>query len=171
MNMLFTIFAFVFFGTLLVFDNNVLVSSISLSSENEVSLIAFSEAQSVIEEAKLKAFDENTVAGAVTDSTSFSVTMGREAGETFPYPVDTVSSALFKSSMNFDDIDDYNGYTRVVKTSSEGKGDTVITTVSYVKITNPDSAVSGKMYQKKMTVTVKSPYIPRSYSFSYVFAY
>ena len=171
MNMIFTIFAFVFLGTLLLFNNNVIVNSLALASENEVSIIAFSEAQSVIDEAKMKAFDENTISVVVPDSTSFSATLGRE-GETFPSPLDTSSSTGYRSSVNFDDVDDYTGYTRLVKTSSSiGKGDTVSADVRYVAAANPDSVVSGKTYFKKMTVTVKSPYLNQPYSISYVFTY
>jgi len=171
MNMIFTIFAFVFLGTLLVFNNNVIVNSLTLASENEVSIIAFGEAQSVIDEAKTKAFDENTISVVVPDSTSFSATLGRES-ETFPSPCDTLSSTGYRSSVNFDDVDDYNGYKRLVKASSSvGKPDTVSAVVSYVVVANPDNVASGKTYAKKMTVMVKSPYLNQSYSIAYVFTY
>ena len=58
-NLLFTIFSFVLFGTLLVSDNNLVTSAIQLSSETEVSQAAFALAQSVIDEAKTKAFDRS----------------------------------------------------------------------------------------------------------------
>ena len=171
MNMIFTIFAFVFFGTLLVFNSNLIVNSLTLASENEVSLIAISEAQSVIDEAKEKSFDENTLSVEAPDSQAFSGTLGREGGETFPFPLDTLSSTGFRSSVNFDDVDDYNGYKRLVKASSGGGGDTVSVAVQYVSVSNPNTPAVGRTYAKKMLVTVKSPFLNQAYNLSYLFTY
>ena len=168
-NLLFSIFSFVLFGTLLLSDNNIVTNSIQLSAETEVSNAAFGLAQSVIDEAKTKAFDESTVAGEVTDSTFMSSTLGPEGGESISMP-DTLSASGYRSASTYNDVDDYNGYQRLIRLSSQ-KGDTVRVKVDYTNITSPDAVLSGKNYCKKMTVTVSSQFLPRSYSFSYVFSY
>ncbi|HEY6190984.1 MAG TPA: hypothetical protein VI215_01520 [Bacteroidota bacterium] len=168
-NLLFSILSFVLFGTLLVSDNNLVTSAIQLSSETEVSQAAFALAQSVIDEAKTKAFDQNTVAGEVADSSFMSATLGPNGGESIGFP-DTLAASGYKSSSIYNDVDDYNGYWRLVRTSSR-KGDTVRVAVNYANVGNPDASLPGRNYAKKMTVTVSSPFVSRSYSFSYVFSY
>ncbi len=176
-NLLFTIFAFVFFGTLLVFDNNLIIANQSLSSENEMSVVAFSAAQSIINEAKAKAFDQR-VALSPTDlpDSSFMTpgdSLGPEVGEVIPLP-DTLASSGFGSTTRFNDVDDYNGYRRLVRTS-QTHADTlyVSVVVQYVTYSNPDVPVGGpgRSYLKRMTATVSTDYIPRSYSFSHIFSY
>ena len=98
-----------------------------------------------------------------------SSTLGPESGESISFP-DTIGAAGYKSATTYNDVDDYNGYWRVVRTSSP-KGDTVRVAVNYTNVTNPDTPLGGKNYAKKMTVTVSSPFLSRSYSFSYVFSY
>jgi hypothetical protein len=168
-NLLFAILSFVLFGTLLVSDNNLITSAIQLSSETEVSQAAFALAQSVIDEAKTKAFDQSTVSSEVADSSSLSPTLGPDGGESISLP-DTLGPAGYQSATTFNDVDDYNGYWRVVRSSS-WQGDTVRVAVNYANASNPDVPLSGKNYCKRMVVTVSSPFISRSYSFTYVFSY
>ena len=177
MNMIFTIFAFILFGALVLFHKNLVVNSVTLAAQNEMSLAAIAAGQSVIDEAKTKAFDNNTRGGvSVSDSSGLSSTMGpdstSEYGGSVP-SLDTLSLAGFKSSTNFDDVDDYNGYTRLVKLSPSG-GDvaSLSVRVEYVESANPDLTVaSGKSYCKRMTVTIANKYLPGNYALSYVFTY
>ncbi len=176
-NLLFTIFAFVFFGTLLVFDNNLIIANQGLSAENEMSVVAFSAAQSIINEAKTKAFDQKVALSPtdVPDSTYMTPgdSLGPESAEFVPSP-DTLTAAGFASAMRFNDVDDYNGYRRLA-TTSQTRADTLhlSVVVQYVTFANPDVPVAGaaRSYLKRMTVSVSSAYIPRSYSFSHIFSY
>ncbi len=176
-NLLFTIFAFVFFGTLLVFDNNLIIANQTLSAENDMSVVAFSAAQSIINEAKSKAFDQR-VALSPSDlpDSSFMTpgdSLGPDSGEFVPSP-DTLTSTGFGSTIRFNDVDDYNAYHRLVRTS-QARPDTfyVSVAVQYVSYAAPDLPLTGsaRSYLKKMTVTLSTPYIPRPYTFSYIFSY
>ncbi|MBI1804522.1 MAG: hypothetical protein HY033_12430 [Ignavibacteriae bacterium] len=171
--MIFTIFAFVLFGALVLSNKNIMENSTTLAAENEVSLAALASAQSIVEEAKTKAFDQNTVGGVeVSDSSGLSSSIGLDAGEIAPPSPDTVTATGFESSTNFNDIDDYNGYKRLVKMSN-GKDDKLIdsVTVKYVKFSNPEDTSGTRTYLKKMTITVTTKYIPRPYTFTYIFSY
>jgi len=173
MNMLSTILAFVLFGALVLSNRTMMENNTSLAAENEVSLAALASAQSIIEEAKTKAFDQNTLGNAeVADSNGLSTRMGPDASEVRPPSPDTLTTNGFKSSTNFNDIDDYDGYKRLVRMSS-GKDDVLLNSVSvdYVRFSNPQDISAVTTYCKKMTITVTTKYVPRPYTFIYVFAY
>src|SRR5260221_12940463 len=171
LNILLTIFSFVLFGTLLVSDNNVITNNVQLVTENQYAIAAFAVAQSVIDEAGTKAFDEHTVGGAeVADSSSLSSLLAPESGE-LPPSTDVSGSTGYWSTTHFDDIDDYNGYRRTVPIAARLEGDTLSVEVHYVSVANPESALTHTSYCKKMTVTVRSPYLSRSYKFSHLFSY
>lgn len=173
MNMIFTIFAFVLFGALVLSNRNMMENSTTLASENEVALVALASAQSIIEEAKAKAFDQNTVGGVeVPDSAGLSTTLGRDGSEVATPSPDTLSATGFKSSTNFNDVDDYDGYKRLEQMSN-GRDDKLYDSVSvkYVRFSSPEDTSATKTYLKKMTITVTTKYIPRPYTFTYLFSY
>ncbi len=170
MNLILTICAFVLLGSLLLTDNNIVTNSVQLSAENEVSAEAIGLAQSLVDEAKTKAFDQNTAGGVeVPDSSGMSAYLGPDGGETIFMP-DTLGPNGYGSLQKFNDVDDYNGYWRIIRNSSL-QGDTVRAAVTYTSPASPDVPAAGKNYCKKLTVTFTSPLISRSYSLSYIFAY
>src|ERR1041385_487752 len=171
LNILLTIFSFVLFGTLLVSDNNVITNNVQLVTENQYAIAAFAVAQSVIDEAGTKAFDEHTVGGIeVPDSGSMSAVLAPESAE-IPPTMDVTGASGYWSGVHFDDVDDYNGYRRAVPLAAHLQGDTVSVVVQYVSVADPESALAHPSYCKKMTVTVRSPYLSRPYKFSHVFTY
>jgi hypothetical protein len=122
--------------------------------EGEATIVATSLAQSLIEEISMKKFDQKVVSGSVAkpDSLTPTVSLGPDAGETYP---------------NFNDLDDYNGYTRTTATPQTGN----LTLRSRVWYTN--SALLGdstftRTFMKAITVVVdtnaylKSPVTVRS---------
>jgi hypothetical protein len=177
-NTLFAIGALVIFGMFLKSSNQLMSANTQLSEQNEYYLTGLSLAESIISEAKTKAFDEKTVSGTVTVADSLSAGLGTDGfAESVPSP-DTLStsspfsatSAGYLSIVKFDDIDDYNGYTRTVNTP-RAEGYKLSVKVVYASATYPDSTLATKSFCKKMTVTVKSPYMPDSLTVSYGFMY
>src|ERR1035437_1780887 len=131
------------FGALVIFSvfslitNKSLINNKKVAMQSDYIITATSLAQSVIEEAKIKAFDEKTLKDTVTLVTSLSTTLGPDAGETFSPSIDVMDAVKnsFQSSLKYDDVDDYNVYKRVVNTPLSGI-DSVKVQVYYV---NPTS--------------------------------
>ncbi len=159
-NMVMIIGAIVLFGIFLTSSNKLMIANTEIASQNEYYIAALAIAQSVIDEAKTKAFDQNTVAGPIGSPSSLTVKglLGPDGvTESVPNP-DTLTSTGYKSMTKFNDIDDYNGYMRLVNTP-RSEGDTVRVTVGYASETSPDSSKSTQTFCKVMTVTVRSRYI------------
>jgi hypothetical protein len=166
-----TIGALLLFGLFLLTGNRRIVEGKISADGSEYTMTAVSLAQSLIDEAKLKAFDEKSLAGAVlrSDLTNNS-SLGKDGGaESVPVP-DVTAAAGYASATKFDDVDDYKGYTRLVNTS-RASNYSITVSVNYASETYPDSAKSVKTFCKKMTVTVTHPNIPSPVVVSYPFVY
>ena len=146
-----------------------------IAEQNEYCICAISLAQSVIEEAKAKSFDQKSNLAAPDSASNF---LGTDGGtETIVQP-DTLTGASpysstnkgFLSTTKFNDVDDYNGYKRKVNTQ-RAEGYSISTKVSYANPLDPNSTTGSKTFCKLMTVTVKSPYMPDSLTVSYAFTY
>jgi len=150
--LLLVIGAIVIFGLIsLSVNRHILVNSDAVYGQ-QAELYAVSVAQRYIEEAKMKAFDENSINNSVGAPSSFT-NPGKNGGETYP---------------NFDDVDDFDGFSP--PPTSEFINSINIA-VGYVTDANLDSVVSTKTYYKKMTVTVQSDYLNHPVEANYVFAY
>jgi MSHA pilin protein MshD len=145
--MLITIGAIFILSVVILRVNTNLLITDNVIDKSKVNLLAVSIATSCIEEATSKAFDENSVSSAITDSTGFSSTLGKETGEVYPL---------------FDDFDDYNSFQTNPKLDSiefETGKFLVFQTfckVNYVPFANPNSTTSNKTWSKRMTVLVTS---------------
>jgi hypothetical protein len=164
-----TIGALFLLGVFLLSANGLLADSSRLADENEYCLTSISIAQSIIDEAKAKSFDETTTTGNVPVATDLSPSLGPDASETIA-ATDTLSNGSFRSSSVFDDVDDYNGYHRQVSTSRVGGYD-VRVSVNYASLTAPDSVSPTRTFCKRMVVTVTNPYMTGPIQLSYAFAY
>jgi hypothetical protein len=123
--------------------NNTILTTNSVLLETKFGVLATSLATSIIEEATGKAFDQNTSANSISnvnDLTSPNA-LGPGSGETYA---------------TFNDIDDFNGYTKVDSTLPSAIF-YLKTTVEYVSPANPDQAVNYKTWHKRITVTVTTP--------------
>jgi hypothetical protein len=170
--MILTIGAILLFGVFLKTSNQLMIGNNQIAATNEYYISALSVGQSVIDEAKTKAFDEKTVLKAVFTSDSLTAvgSLGRESGaEAVPSP-DTLKSGTFGSLTKFDDIDDYNGYRRLVNTT-RAEGYNLLVRLNYASETNPETSSGSKTFCKRMTVKVWSKFIPDTLSMSYAFAY
>jgi hypothetical protein len=137
--------------------NTTLLENRTTEIENKVYLTAFSLADDLLEEIKQKAFDEETVewkaisTEQLTPSSAFGLF---DDGESSVY--------------DFDDIDDYDGYTKAVSLP-HAENYTVTSTVDYVSASDPDVISSSQTYFKRVTVNVTSPYMSHAVKLSFVF--
>ena len=149
--------ALAIFSLVSVRFNSSVLQNLTVEVENKVYLTAFSLADDLIEEIKQKAFDEETVEwrAITTDELTLETNFGVfDAGET--------------SVEYFDDIDDYNEYSKAVSLP-HAEGYTVISSVSYVNEENQDVLSGIQTYFKRVTVTVDSKYLSNPVSLSFVF--
>lgn len=181
-NLLLTIAAFVLLGSLFLSTQNLISYNEQDTVENEYVLAAYGAGQSVIDEAMAKAFDENTIGAGIPDTGSLTGTgiLGREGlAEVIPSPDTMTASAPFsaaypgyRSAAQFDDVDDYNGYVRLVKSSRSYEGDTVRVKVVYAQLDDPGQASPGqRTWCKRMVVTVTGKYFTQPVTLTHGFTY
>lgn len=181
--------ALLIFGILLTSSNRLLIGNAKIADENEYYISALSAAQAVLDEAKTKEFDQRTVnkLQLIPDSLTAVSLLGRESGEAIP-SVDTLSAQVpftpssrgYRSIVVFNDIDDYNGYNRLVNTP-RAEGYRIFVSVNYAGEINPDSIKTVRTFCKKMDIRVTSPYfakremngiiVPDTIKLSYAFTY
>ena len=108
--------------------NAVVLENTSLELENKVYLTAFSLADDLIEEIKQKAFDEQTIVFRSINPDELTPVnlFGPDSGET--------------SAIYFDDIDDYNNYTKQISVPHV-EGYTVTSKIYYGDKNNPDQNI------------------------------
>lgn len=189
-NMMLTIGSILIFGLFLSTSNKMMTGNSQIAAQNEYYVAGMSLAQSIIDEAKTKAYDEKTIDSIRTSPSSMTAvgSLGRESGEFVP-ATDTLTSQApysltnkgFLSTVRFDDVDDYNGYKRRVDTPRAEKYSLTVS-VAYASDTSPDSTKFTRTFCKRMTVNVTSPYfreigqlngkpIPDTLHLSYAFTY
>ena len=136
------------------FDSAVL-QNVEVEVENKVYLTAFSLADDLIEEIKQKAFDQQTVVfKAITpDALTPAGSLDKEAGEVWP---------------NFNDIDDYNNYSKPVSLP-HAENYTVKSKINYVQATDQDQISTTQTYFKRVDIFVDSPYLKHQLKLSYIF--
>ena len=159
--MMITIGALVLLSMIILRMNNGFLNTNSILLDSKLGVIANSIATSVIEEATGKAFDNNSDSSNVTSLTDLTSTLGKESGEVYP---------------NFNDIDDYDGYSRI-EASVPAAEFHINCVVDYVKDTDLDGKTTSRTWNKKITVYVSSPSmlgqdeIPDTLSMSAVYSY
>lgn len=136
--------ALVLFGMLLLTIHQSLNRSGDTTFEAAATMAANSLAQQRIDEISSRAFDENTISAAPADPSGFSASLTKESGEVYP---------------GYDDVDDYNGFSRIDTVEGMILKDSVW--VSYVNVdaSNPnasqlDTPTLTKTRTKKITVRV-----------------
>jgi len=125
---------------------------------NEAVITATGIGQSVLEEIKSKAFDEKTVIAAVSTVTDLTLSgsLGPDAGEGTPNV--------------YDDIDDYNLFTRIVPTSRLGDF-TVKAKVFYINPDIPQNTSYSQTFAKNIQVWVSNTYLGDSLSLNIIVGY
>ena len=154
MNQMFSILgALVLLGFVTLSINSMLADKTETMLDAEASLNAISIAQTMLDEIFTKSFDAATANGTrIYDSTLFTPLGGLGASGA---ELSHVASPdlVDASEMYFNDVDDYNGYTRITFTPVLGKF-LVRDTVYYVQKTNPDYPAPGQTSFKKIVVSV-----------------
>lgn len=149
------------FGAMLILTlsslnfNQMVLDQSTTELENKVVLTAFSLADDLIEEIKVRAFDANTVNFPTTNPASLTSASGLGPGSWETYP-------------NFNDVDDFHGYTRMVS-APHAENFKVACKVKYVDGDNPDVIVSTQTFYKKVFVSVSSPYMKYPVTLTYIF--
>jgi hypothetical protein len=143
--------------TSLNFNETVLNNS-TTELENKVVLTAFSLADDLIEEVKVRAFDAATVDFPTSNPASL----------TSPY---SLGPGWWETYPNFNDIDDFDWFYDHPKVVSAPHAENyeVRCRVRYVDGNDPDKVVYTQTFYKKVTVTVSSPYMKKPISLSFIF--
>lgn len=160
-NIMLALGSMVMFATFLGSSNKVILGNNQIATQNEYYIAALSYGQSVIDEAKTKAFygTITTGSGPLAVKTR-SLLLGTEnSGERIAY-ADTLTAAGYASEAKFDDVDDYDGYLRRVN-SPRAEGYMISTAVRWVNETAPSTVSTTPTLSKRMMVYVTSPYFPR----------
>jgi len=149
-NILLALGSLLMFSTFLGSANKVMIGNNQISSQNEYYIAGLSYGQSVIDEAKLKAYE------SPTDPLNLGIeTPAEKIGH-----ADTLGALGFASQSKFDDVDDYDGYRRRVN-SPRAEGYEIFATVNWADPDDPNTVSAGPTEYKRMVVKVTSPYFPK----------
>ena len=162
-----TIGAMLLLSVLILRVNGSINSSGQYVSTSKIGLTAISLAQSRLEEIKSKAFDEKTVSNVQSSTSNLTspAKLGPDAGESYP---------------NFDDIDDYNGFTwtdtvqvdpNLPKSGSNVEYFNESCSVVYVPSTPPFSTSNTQTWNKMITVSVTHKMMTDTITISTIFSY
>ncbi len=125
--------------------NNSFLSTNDVMMESKFGILATSLAESIIQEASNKAFDQNTTGGNTLTSVN-SLTPPNQLGP----------DGSEHHFLQYNDFDDFNGYDTTI-TDLPSAIFNLHCAVCYVDTTNLNSAASSQTWSKKLTVTVTSP--------------
>ncbi|NUN09971.1 MAG: hypothetical protein HUU54_12440 [Ignavibacteriaceae bacterium] len=126
--------------------NSTTLNQTTASMNTEGIITATGAGQSLIEEVKVKAYDEATVSAhcSTTAGLTNPASLGPDAGET---------------NVNlFDDVDDFDNYSTTVATSRLGNFN-VRSKVYYIDYNYPDVELSAQSFTKRVDVTVTNQYM------------
>jgi len=156
--MLLVIGATVILGMLFLSVNTAINQNEIILMRSTLELTGMELSQDIIENALHLCFDEavvdtslSSLPGAFTSPGA----LGPETGEIYP---------------NFDDVDDYNGYTDTISTPVLDY--CVSVSVAYADSLQPDSVItSGQTFLKKMTVIISSPFLDNTIKNMFLYSF
>ena len=154
---LITIAAMMLLSVLVLRINSTILNTDQVVQDSKFGLLATSMATSIIEEATNKAFDANTDSQNVTSLSQLTPPskLGPDSGEIYP---------------NFDDVDDYNGYSRI-DSSMPSAVFKISCSVAYVSSASPNTVSTTATWNKKITVTISSISMQDTVRMSTIFSY
>lgn len=136
--------------------NTMMVGKTTAMLDAEAQLNAISIAQTMIDEIMTKSYDANTVDKKIYNDSNFTAAGGLGCSSTEKSAVPTPDSYPYASVDGYNDVDDYNHYTRTAATPRMGNF-LVTDTVYYVFESNPNAKSSSPTFFKKVVVTVRHP--------------
>ncbi len=154
--MILTMGAMIFLSAMVLRVNTVSLQNTSTLYDSKYDILALSIGNTMLEEISKKAFDEKTIGNTLTKESK--LTSKKLLG-----PENETRS-------NFDDIDDYNGYSFVDSTMPSAKY-RVSCSVDYVSDTNPDKIVSDRKWTKKITIKITSKSMRDTVTVSSLYSY
>lgn len=152
--MMITLAAMMLLALLILRVNRGFSSTEIVLMESKFSVLGVSLANSIIEDATGKAFDENSDSGTVAALGDLS-TLGPDDGEVWP---------------NFDDFDDYKGLAYTDSSMPSARFN-ITCDVVYVDPTAPDYYSVSNTWHKKLTVKVTTPSSRDTIDMSTIFSY
>lgn len=166
-DILFLVIAMALFSILVNNSNRSFVRNTVIYVEAQIEYNAIALGQSLVDEARTKAFDEVTVGGGnrmgnpdillpnqIPAAFTAPVDLGPEPGEVYP---------------NFNDFDDFHG---LQLTRANGFGDFLINIeVFYVTPANPAVNAGTRTNMKRMEVTISNDNLPNDVNLSYIKSY
>jgi len=151
-------------ATLTVSVNSTILQAYVISYDSEATIDATSIGQSMIDEILTQRFDSLTSGTQVVKFPSLCTPPGRLGPDrqTEKDSVHALEVEPFRSMDFYDDIDDYNHYSRIVNTPHLGNF-TVRDTVYYVPENNLDlsTTTTPQTWYKKIVVTISHPNLYR----------
>ncbi len=153
--MLITIGAVFLLSLVILRVTSTLLSTSDIIDRSKIGLLAISYATTVVEEANSKRFDGNITAGALSDTSQLSTTLGPESGESY---------------RQFNDFDDYNffRYSPKLDTVYVTQTDSIVfqtyCSINYVTDSNPNVSTKARTWHKKLTVKITSETMLDDYS-------
>ncbi|OGU42571.1 MAG: hypothetical protein A2315_06800 [Ignavibacteria bacterium RIFOXYB2_FULL_35_12] len=153
--MLLSLGALILLSTMILRFNRAVLTSDEVMYNSKFNVLASSLCTSLIEEARGKAFDQETDSAAVTKTDQLSTTMGPDFGEKYE---------------SFNDFDDFNGFIKVDSTMPSAIF-YVTSKVTYVEANNLLNIVTKKTWHKMITVTVMSSSMKDPVQMSSTFSY
>ena len=160
--------ALVLLTILVINAHRLVVQSGDAALSAEAAQIGIDLAQSLLDEIQTKKYDQFSDDSGYQPTSDFTeaAALGPGAGESFTLP-DTV---LYKSIGKYNDVDDYNGYTRNAAVG-QFQGFELTVTVVYVRDDDPDTVVGYRTYTKRVQVTVSNASYFKDMTFMAVVSY
>jgi len=154
--MILTMGAMIFLSAIVLRVNTVTLVNTETQYNSKFDILAVSIGNTMLEEISKKAFDENTISNTLTS-------VGQLTSQ------NNLGSDS-ESYSQFDDIDDYDGYSYSDSTMPSAIFD-VTCSVGYVNATNPDIIVNSKEWTKKITIKVSSRSMKDTLTVSSLYSY
>lgn len=158
--------------------NRMLVQNNELNLQTEALTASATIANDLLQEALSKRFDEFSDTTGTQPKSDFSPPGGNEWGPSAaeqsllgPLP-DSSYTGAYRSIPDsvFNDLDDYNGYTRLV-TENNISGFLVTVAVYYVNSSDPDVPLTTQNTYKKIEITVEHPQYLKPVKYSAMLSY
>ena len=155
--MILTIGAMILLSAIILRVNNNFLSTNEVMDESKFGVLAVSLATSIIEEANNKSFDQVTKGNPIDDPNLLTPvnSLGPDGGEIYE---------------TYNDFDDFNGYTKDV-TNLPSATFHISCKVNYINPVAPDIVSTNRTWNKKITVSVSSPFSKDTVQLSSVFSY